>query len=455
MSLYSTSVSTAIIDPSFSSSRRCEFRIPFKNQAYLPNLRIGNLGLISSQEVPYALGSGVAASIARITLLDGEEELDSLREVGSWLTFKSFMRPNSEAASISLPIEGGAGRGYTSSTTMEIDVPLPRQKFANTEAAHTQNEHIHTGTLDLRVVFPFLGAITHLSTATFKNLRIVIEYQTDAARMVTQTAAAMLPLKPTVPILMADEITDQALISTLDKQMMSQPVYWDAIEVDRIGLPSTSTAAATATTAPVTQNVSLRSNGFVGKYMKRLLIQKSPQSSSLNVSNDIVQGFGGNGSVSMNQERANLRVNGRSLLGGQGYNTAAQMAMGVADTFGELNVAPYGAIQSVGLDNARILCLNAPAGVAPTFPSILDQTNVTAQTPRHAATTGQQSYMAFRVDSKVDALQIEYQRVGRFQDTTADIPGQGGTSAALDLTCYAEISKSMAVGADGWRIQYE
>ena len=454
MSLYSTSVSTAIIDPSFHSSRRCEFRIPFKNQAYLPNLRIGNFGLIASAEVEYALGAGVASSIARITLLDGEEELDSLREVGSWLTFKSFMRPNSEAASISMPIEGGAGRGYTSSTSMEVTVPIPSRKFANTAAQHSENEHIHTGTLDLRVVFPFLGAITHLSTATFKNLRIVIEYQTDAARLVTNLATT-LPLKPTVPILMCDEITDQALIATLDKQMMAQPLYWDAIEVDRIGLPSTSTATATATTAPVTQNVSLRSNGFIGKYLKRLLIQKSPQSSSLNVSNDIVQGFGGNGSVSMNQERANLRVNGRSLLGGQGYNTAAQMSMGVADTWGELNVAPYGAIQSVGLDHARTLCLNAPAGVAPTAPSVLVQGNVTAGTARHAATTGQQSYMGFRLDSRVDALQIEYERTGRFQDATADVAGQGGTSAALDLTCYAEVAKSITVGADGWRIAYE
>ena len=75
--------------------------------------------------------------------------------------------------------------------------------------------------------------------------------------------------------------------------------------------------------------------------------------------------------------------------------------------------------------------------------------------PRHAATTGQQSYMGFRLDSRVDALQIEYERTGRFQDSTADTPGQGGTSAALDLTCYAEVAKSITVGADGWRIAYE
>ena len=447
MSLYSTSIATAIIDPSFTSTRRCEFRIPFKNQAYLPNLRLGNVGVTVNATTAYALGCGVSGIIKRIVLLDGEEEIDSLREANAWLTFKSFMRPNTEAESIKIPLEGGGGRGFTSSTSMEVAVPAPFQKYA-TVAGDNVNSHLHTGTIDLRTVFPILNSITHLSTNTFQNLRIVIEYETDQARIVVDTTQQAIPV---VPILMADEITDEALIATLDKQLMANPVFWDTIEVDRIGLKAIQGAGADLTS----QQISLQSNGFLGKYVKRLCIQKSPQDPSLNVINGLVQGFGGNGSVSQHSEQINLRVNGRSLVGGQGYVTPAQIAMAVSDTWGELNCPPYGAIESVGLDGAGVAIVNAPAGVAPTEPSLLISAN--AATARHSPTTGQLSYCAFRVDSRMDALQIEYGRSGRLQSVTAPntTPGQGGTAVALDLTVYAEVSRSlMVMGGGQWKIQY-
>ena len=450
MSLYSTSVSTATIDPVFHSARRCTFSLGLTDQAYLPNLRLGNLGVKANTTTEYALGCGVAGSIARITLLDGEEEIDSLRQVNSWLTFRSFFRPNSDAAFIKVPLEGGSGRGFTSSTSMETVVPLPFRKYATNDAGLVNNQHIHTGTLDLREVFPILGSITHLSTAIFKNLRIVIEYETDQARMLIQDNKAATPI---VPILMADEITDQALIQTLDKQLMSSPVFWDAVEMDQIGVKAISDTdndgGTVALRAENTQIVALQSAGFLGKYVKRMMIKKSPQSKALNVVGNEVQGFGANGSLSMNKEQVNLRVNGRSLLGGRGYTTPAQMAMGTSDVWGEINAPAYGAVQSVGLDAAQEDAENAPAGVAPTEPSILTE----GSAPRHAATTGQQSYCSFNMESRVDNLIIEYQRTGRFQ--APNIIGQGGTGVAIDLTCFAEVSKSLTVmGGGKWRIQY-
>ena len=83
MSIYSTSVESSIIDPVFSSSRRCEFRLPDREGAYMNNLRLGNVGVTTAAIVPYALGCGVASVIKRIQLMDGNEELDSLREANS------------------------------------------------------------------------------------------------------------------------------------------------------------------------------------------------------------------------------------------------------------------------------------------------------------------------------------------------------------------------------------
>jgi len=45
MSIFSSSVKSQIIDPVFHSENRCEFRLANRGEAYLPTLRLGNIGL--------------------------------------------------------------------------------------------------------------------------------------------------------------------------------------------------------------------------------------------------------------------------------------------------------------------------------------------------------------------------------------------------------------------------
>jgi len=459
MSIYSTSVTTAIIDPAFNSSRRCEFRLPDRDGAYMSNLRLGNVGVTTTAIAPYALGCGVASVIKRIQLMDGNEELDSLREANAWLTFKSFFRPNSEASSIKIPQQGGAGRGARSGTKMEISVPLPAQKFAADAATIlTTGEEVFTGYVDLRVIFPLLGQMSHLNTKMFPNLRIVIEYETDQARIIRVGGNAPVP---TTPILMADIITDDALVATLDKQLMAKPVMFDAIEVDRIGVPQiplTDTldpAGGTGAGSLYAQSLVLQSKGFLGKYVKRICIQKSSQDKDRygGIATDLnVKGFGANGSLAMHLERANIRVNGRNLLGGDGYVTAGQMAMGMADTWGELNSFPYAALESVGLDIASAAAKNGPAGLPPTLPSLRVLGGAGADVAKQSVLVGQQAYIGFRIDERCDNLQLQYQRSGRFQAPAPVVPG---TNTAMDLTMYAEVSKMLTVRGPGdWSVSY-
>ena len=94
MSVFSTSLRTTIIDPSFHSQDRCEFRIDPRGQAFMPTLRLGNLGLKKSVNYnnKYSVGPGGLGCISRIRLMDGQEELDSLRNVGQWVTFKNALK---------------------------------------------------------------------------------------------------------------------------------------------------------------------------------------------------------------------------------------------------------------------------------------------------------------------------------------------------------------------------
>ena len=447
MALYSTSVETQILDPVFSSKNRCEFRIPDRDGSYLPNLRLGNVGVTTATNaVPYALGCGVASVIKRIQLMDGNEELDSLREANAWLTFKSFFRPNSEAAGIKMIEAGGAGRGFTSGNSLEVDVPLPSQKFANT--ATFDRLELFTGYVDLRVIFPLLNQLTHLNTKMFPNLRVVMEWETAEQRILVSTGNTPVP---TTPILMCDVIMDEALIATLDSAMLGKAITFDAIEVDRIGLPAAAlTLPANGTVAE--QVVTLQSKGFLGKYVKRICVQKSAQDTTDYVdTDDLVRGFGANGSLSMEGEHSNLRINGRNLLGGNGNTTAAQTMMNVTDTWGEINSYPFSAMQSVGLDSREdTAAKNGPAGLPPTVPSLLIKTQLA--TAQQSQLIGQQSYLGFNVRERCDNLQLQYRRLGRKQAGTTGGPGTGG---ALNLTLYAEVTKQLVVrGMGDWAVSY-
>ena len=107
---------------------------------------------------PVATWSGF---ISRIQLLDGNEELDTLRNVAQWLTFKGVLKTNSQNDNVFNNFLGGS-IGWATGATGELlsnDNKLVREGQADT-----------LGTLDLREVFPMLNSVSHLSTKLFKNL---------------------------------------------------------------------------------------------------------------------------------------------------------------------------------------------------------------------------------------------------------------------------------------------
>jgi hypothetical protein len=108
MSIFSSSVKSQIIDPVFHSENRCEFRLANRGEAYLPTLRLGNIGLTkdAGNNNTYHFGAGAASVISRIRLMDGNEELDSLRHAAQWLTFKGLQKTNSENVNVMSNLEG-------------------------------------------------------------------------------------------------------------------------------------------------------------------------------------------------------------------------------------------------------------------------------------------------------------------------------------------------------------
>ena len=486
MSIFSSSVKSSIVDPQFESNTRCEFRLFGRNQSYMPTLRLGNIGLQKDpdNQNTYHFGVGCASVIDRIHLLDGNEPLDTLRNVGNWLTFKNTLKTNSQNSNVFNELTGGS-LGWETGATGEL--------LSNQNKIVKEGSEDTLGTLDLREVFPLLQNISHLSTMLFKNLRVVIEYHTDTKALVNSQSPAntLAGLKKTTPILIVDEIVDEALAMSLDKQMGN--VSFTAIEHDQVAVPQVSgitTAGAVGDSA--VQSVMLRVNGFQNKACGRMLVSKVYQDKNNYVydanadgTSTAVRALGQYGSKALHKEKINVRLNGRNVLAGEGITSPESMAMLLADTFGDQNICMGQITESVGLDTKYDLTRTqrkgvalVPAGRPPsnwvgtnrTSPRILEFGGVlnadgtawtTAPTAQQGTWIGNSSWMGVSLMDRVTDLQINLTRTGtptspRTAGTPAtDAPTSSvGNFQALDLNIFMEVDKRLEVSNGDYKVVY-
>ena len=488
MSVFSSSVKSTIIDPVFTSASRCEFRLANRGEAYMPTMRIGNLGLTNTgKNNQYHFGVGAASVIDRIQLLDGNEELDSLRNVGNWLTFKNSLHTNSQNDNVFKEMVGGS-MGWATGATGELlsnDNKLVRQGSADT-----------LGTLDLREIFGILNNVSHLSTKLFPNLRVVIEYHlANDALVNNQTNVA--DLAKSIPILIVDEIVDDALVASLDKQFTQ--ASWVAIEHDQSQMPEVPGVSGKGVSTAVVQTSNLRINGFQNKAVSRVMISKVYQDKSNYIydvtagTNTAMRGLGQYGSKALHKEEFNLRVNGRNVLAGSGVTSPASTTMLCADTWGDLNMCPGANVESVGIDtkysidqaklnNINLVPEGRPCynwvGINETAPRILtgggipvgivgttfDGVASTWQTPptaQQGVWVGNSSWIGCNIQERISDLQLQFTRTGtpsgpRTPATaTTDAPTSSvGNFQALNIHIFAEVAKRIDVMGGTYKISY-
>ena len=462
MSVFSSSLRTTIIDPQFHSENRCEFRLENRGQAYMPTLRLGNLGLQKTGATPneYQWGAGVASVISRIRLMDGNEELDSLRNVAQWMTFKNALKSNSQNTSVFNNL-GGDSQGWIYGETGEL------------LEAHTKQVRFGggavTGSLDLREVFPFLNSVSHLSTTLFKNLRVVIEYVPDGSTQLlvnSQTDPDLTGLTKVTPILICDEITDDALASALDRKMTG--ASWVAIEHDLANVAQPAGFAAADTpdrTTLVNQRVQLRMNGFQNKAVSRIMVAKCYEDTSktgpnVNQAGGIgpheVKALGGYGSKALLKETFNVRLNGRNVLAGEGLVSPAQQTMMLSDTWGALDMCPFQNQQSVGLDTVYNNYAATPVGpenvtgITETVPSV-KSTAPGAGQPQHGPWISNSAWIGVPIQDRVTDLQLDFGRTCTYSDGTVS---SAGNFLPINLHVFAEVSKAMTVSGGSYRVFY-
>ena len=410
------SVRTQYLDPvSFVPNGRCAFELDGDKMAYLSNMRLLDLGVTAGVAHSYSKGLGTLALIKNIRLMDARTELSALRNPAQYLFFKNANRSNAINKSNDSYFKRNA-LGY------EINsINNKLQHIYSSGLADTAEETTAKGYLDLREVFPLLNNLRVLPTQVFKNLRIEIEFDAKIANQILVVDnVAITTLRP---VLAVDHITNDALVKQEINALMKAGIVWDEVEHDSYVVAAVDTTAFTNAQTAV-QNVSNSTLAYKGKVVERLLVCKQLQNKALEVAGNAVQGFGGiASSQSVLNQTIQYRLNGKNVLPGfNGANRPNERLALVADEWGS----------TTGFIGSNLYKWG-------------DRANTLAD----PAEAGQMDWDCVRLGARVADLQINIQRTNQ-RDTDA----KAATNEALNINCYAEVKKAMAVMANGYRIVY-
>ena len=203
MSLYSSgNVRSDLIDPHVNlQNRRVEFHLN-ADTGYYSNLRIVNLGATVAGKT-FNKAAGVYALVRHAYLYDGKKEIDSMRYANRYLAFANTLNSNDVNVSLNRKIVQH-DIGFQLKSNKRVGVLLGNGSNDGTSALSEQSE----GILDLRKLFPILNGLVYLDTSMMKNLKVVIEWETDSKVIWDEAGVAINII---APILVADEVMDVLL----------------------------------------------------------------------------------------------------------------------------------------------------------------------------------------------------------------------------------------------------
>ena len=412
MSFYSSAITTRIQDPILDvNNSRVEWRFN-KNTIYLSNMRVAGLSATGTPQ-NINVGAGVGELIESIHLYDNNYVLSQLLQFDKYAAFHNYAKGNST----NRDLEHFLSQNNLGYEKRELDDFLtPKNALLDTtNSAESYTADVNTtklGWLDVKRYLPMLQAIMYLPTSVFKDLRLVIQFK---AGVLTNQATNINPT------LIVDEMTDP---QTQNKLLSGfKGGLFMEMEHDFIRINGNNPSVGQQI---LQQDETKQLKGFDNKYVNRLLLVKTPTTSTAGQFSTQLNKLG---SQLFFRESENLRVNGRNLEAGSGQDTPNKALGELVDTFGEVN-AYLNAIHLPQNANARDIL-----GVQP------------------KATLGEQDYRAFLVAQDVEELQFLFKR------TTAHDTGvptvEYKLNQAVDCNFFGEVRKVLQVQPNGaYQIAY-
>ena len=348
MAFYSSGqVKTRYIDPkSFMDGSRAVFELKANTSAYLPNMRLLDIGVFGQNEGVYNRLIGAHAIIKDITLYDGSTVLTQIQEYGLYRGFQNQNIDNVKSQSVE-QFKSCNNVGLQKLNSSGLLYDEIRKENTGTTRANTKGAYV-----ELREVLPMLNSVTHLPTAIFRNLRLEINFNIEVLEQVlmdvTDTITGQM-----LPILAVDVLDDKAVVAKMNEGL-GNSIVWLETEVDRVSYP------AGVNNATREETKSFKLDGFKGKSLERLLMVKELADINKYKNGNDVLGYGRYQSVALFNEKVQYRVNGRNILSGAGATGAMERLALVVDNYGECFGYPGSA--QVDIDSGLIVGLTAANG---------------------------------------------------------------------------------------------
>ena len=417
MSYYSDSnVTTHYLDPSTyipqsaSNQGRVSFELDGTKLAFLPNMRLLNVGCDSTTIQIYNPLVGAYVVIDRIRLLDGDTELSALTNHQLYRGFLNQNTTNAQSESVNSKL---------SMNTVGWTVNGEDRQLNRVERVRGVGPTVQTlGYLDLREVFPILSSLNHLPTSVFKNLNIQITLTGLLADQILEDISAVV--NGVRPILAVDVLENPKIVAQMRKSL--DTARWLEIEHDRFLIPQ-STLDGAAGDQGIVQAVNVKINGFNNKHVERLLIIKELVDPAPTLNGTVVRGFGRWASPSCFRQQLQYRLNGRNILPRNGIVGNNERLAYLVDTYGDCANYPGSNVYGLG-----------PVGGGSAAHGIMLAAN---------DYIGQLDYMGIYLGDYINDLQINYSREG-LNDTDPLRP----TTAAIHAHCYGEVAKILVIRSD-------
>ena len=396
-------IKTRIIDPSrYRAGVNVEFKLDDVDVSYLPNMRLINLSATAAAtQSPQDIG-GLANLIHDIRLYDGREEIDALRYAGQWMSFQQLRDANAKNVSVNNHLfKSNVGCVLAKQTTsiQIVDAVKAADNTLNTAESTTRKAH-----LELRELLPALSQMNYIDSSIMKNLRIVIEFQTDLNFLGHKVGQDMVTIQPAL-------VVDY----TTEPNAPMQNVSWLAIEHDEYNLPAKA-AAGSATTA-LLQQTSNRVNGFNNKSVERLLFVKQYASTAQYNDGTDIDKYS-TASLANYRESWQFRVNGQNLMPTP-VDTDSKIQVMCADSWGDLNA-----------------------------PLASNLSNFINKTELDATKVGKMAYMGVSISDYVKSLDIEHNRYVLDDTSTTK------TNAAQRVHIFGEVRKSLVIKGGEYMVSY-
>lgn len=328
------------LNPSFQSSKfRIEFRIP-KDKVFSSKMKIQKLGFKNTQnsapELLYSISGGALSMVKSISLKDKGVELDSCKNCGGFNNFKTMLGVPYEAYGKDQEYASRSGVDMRSSFAANGGTPVQRIQFKAKPSVIGVGENGKDGGVDVSFFLPMLSSVESIDTTLFDDLRLVIELESSALRVVTKDNVSFENINS---VLKLQEIVDPQLKAQMSAK--SGVVSWEGYEHERFILP----AVVTTSTTRVATDTNVRLSGLRNKYITKILIRKELQTDTNDiVNNNASIGEANNSSLANMNEKIQFRVNGADLFpeGGLGDDKTMDILAVTADAWGEYSLVPYG-----------------------------------------------------------------------------------------------------------------